>query len=164
MSGHPPEPAEAAGPPVTPGGRARARPRREAVLGAVAVGGVVGAEVRNGIGLAFPHPEGGWPWSTLSVNVSGCLLIGILLVVIVELVDAHPLVRPLLGVGVLGWYTTFSTFAVDTVQLAGAGHAGAAVAYAVATPVLAVLAVTAGAAATRGVAARRGAGRKGTRP
>lgn len=137
-------------------------PRAWAVLAAIAAGGLVGAEARYGVGLALPHADGTWPWSTLLINVSGGLLIGVLMVVILELVDPHPLVRPFLGVGVLGGYTTFSTFAVDTLALGRAGNVGLAVAYAVATPLFALLAVAIGAALARmagaGGGARGGAG------
>ena len=100
-----------------------AGPRLHAVLGAIAVGGVVGAEARYGLGVLLPHRADEWPWATLLTNVSGCLLIGVLMVVIVERIRPHPLVRPLLGVGVLGGYTTFSTYAVDTVAAVQAGRA-----------------------------------------
>ena len=119
------------------------------VLGAIAAGGVLGAEARYGIGVALPQDSGGWPWAILLINVSGCLLIGVLMVVITELVTPHRLVRPFLGVGVLGGYTTFSTYTVDVLTQAGAGHPGSAVAYLVLTPILAVLACAAGAEATR---------------
>jgi fluoride exporter len=59
-------------------------PRALAVLLAVALGGVLGAEARYGLGVALPHGVGGWPWSTLVVNASGCLLIGVLMVLITE--------------------------------------------------------------------------------
>ena len=124
------------------------------VLGVIAVGGVVGAEARYGIGVALPHGIGGWPWATLLINVSGCLLIGVLMVVITELVRPHRLARPFLGVGVLGGYTTFSTYTVDVLSLAEAGRPGPALAYFVLTPVVALLACAAGAGATR-LAARR---------
>lgn len=124
-------------------------PGRAAVLGAVALGGVVGAEARWGLGLAWPHGPAGFPVSTLVINVSGCLLMGVLMVLITERLRPHPLVRPLLGVGVLGGYTTFSTYAVEAVQAVDAGRAWTALGYVVATPVLAVLAVAAGAAAAR---------------
>ncbi len=126
-----------------------AGPRLHAVLGTVAVGGVVGAEARYGLGVLLPHRADEWPWATLLTNVSGCLLIGALMVVIVERIRPHPLVRPLLGVGVLGGYTTFSTYAVDTVTAVHAGRAGLAVLYAVATPLLALVAVAIGTTATR---------------
>ena len=129
--------------------REAAGPRLHAVLGAIAVGGVVGAEARYGLGVLLPHRADEWPWATLLTNVSGCLLIGVLMVVIVERVRPHPLVRPLLGVGVLGGYTTFSTYAVDTVAAVQSGRVVLAVLYAVATPLLALVAVAIGTTAIR---------------
>jgi fluoride exporter len=131
-----------------------AAPRRAAVLAVIAVGGVVGAEARYGLGVAIPHDPGHWPWATLLINVSGCLLIGVLMVVLLELTRPHPLARPLLGVGVLGGYTTFSTYATDALTLLQDGHPAAAVGYFLLTPVLAVAAVAAGMGATRAVARR----------
>jgi CrcB protein len=125
------------------------------VLGAIAVGGVLGAEARYGLSLAVPHVPGAWPWSTLLTNVSGCVLIGALMVLITERWRAHPLIRPLLGVGVLGGYTTFSAYAADAVAMTRAGAVGPALGYVLATPVLAVLGVAAGALLTRRVAGER---------
>ncbi|MGH4024025.1 MAG: fluoride efflux transporter CrcB [Pseudonocardiaceae bacterium] len=134
------------------------------MVGAVAAGGVLGAEARFGLAVALPHGAGGWPWSTLLINVSGCLLIGVLMVTITELTSPHRLIRPFLGVGVLGGYTTFSTYSVEFLQLLGADRAGPALAYLVVTPLAALAAVWAGAAATRAVSRvplprRRGVGR-----
>ena len=92
------------------------------VLAAIAIGGVLGAEARYGLGVAIPHAAGQWPWATFLTNASGCLLIGVLMVVILELSTPHPLVRPLLGVGVLGGYTTFSTYNVDTLEATARSH------------------------------------------
>jgi CrcB protein len=72
------------------------QPRLSAVVAAVAVGGVVGAEARYGLASALPHAPGEWAWSTLTANVTGCLLIGVLMVLITERLRTHPLVRPLL--------------------------------------------------------------------
>ncbi|MDF3049128.1 MAG: hypothetical protein K0R87_766 [Pseudonocardia sp.] len=108
----------------------------------------------------MPHAADGWPWSTLLVNISGCLLIGVLMVLVTERFRAHPLARPLLGIGVLGGYTTFSTYAVDAVVAADSGGIDVAVASIVATPLLALLAllaVTVGAATTRALVPGRGA-------
>jgi fluoride exporter len=127
----------------------RAQPGLPAVVTAVAVGGVVGAEARYGVAVALPHAPGAWPWSTLVANVTGCVLIGVLMVLVTERFRAHPLVRPLLGVGVLGGYTTFSTYTADVLAGFGAGRAGLALLYLVVTPVLAVAAAAAGVAATR---------------
>lgn len=121
------------------------------VLGAIAAGGVLGSEARYGLGLALPHTPAQWPTATLLINTSGCLLIGVLMVLITEAVEPHRLVRPFLGVGVLGGYTTFSTYSVDLVALLDGGRPGAALGYLVVTPVVALAAVWAGSAATRAV-------------
>jgi fluoride exporter len=83
------------------------------------------------------------------VNTSGCLLIGILLVVVLEITQPHPLVRPFLGTGVLGGHTTFSTASVDVQQLIDAGHAALALTYLGATLGAALLATWSGMTAAR---------------
>ena len=140
----------------SPGRRQRPVPRRHgtAVLGVIAAGGVLGAATRYGVAVALPAAPGRVPWSTLLVNVSGCLLIGALMVLIVDVWTAHPLVRPFLGVGVLGGYTTFSTAVVDVQQLITAGRPGIALGYLVGTAVAAMAAVALGVALTRSVALR----------
>jgi fluoride exporter len=102
-------------------------------IAAVSAGGALGALARWGIGLAWPAPHGTFPTATLVINVVGCLLMGVLVVHVAEVREAHPLVRPFLGVGVLGGFTTFSTFAVDTQQLLLTGHLGVAFGYLFAT-------------------------------
>ena len=125
-------------------------PSRARVLVAVSAGGVLGAEARYLLGTAFPAEPGTWPWTTFWINVTGCLLIGVLYTVLSELVaDPHPLLRPSLGVGVLGGYTTFSTWSVETVQLVDRGSYGTALGYAVVSPVTAVLACALAVALTR---------------
>ena len=133
-------------------------PRRQlswnpAVLAAIAAGGVLGAEARYGLSVLMPHEPGQWPLATWLTNVSGCFLIGILMVVITELTSPHRLVRPFLGVGILGGYTTFSTAMVDVQQMALAGHGGAALGYMLATVTAAVAAAFAGVTLTRASAA-----------
>jgi fluoride exporter len=78
------------------------------------------------------------------VNVSGCLLIGLLMVSIVQVRRPHRLVRPFLGVGLLGGYTTFSTYAVETQRLIQAGDPRMAFVYFGGTVVGALLAVQVG--------------------
>jgi CrcB protein len=133
----------------------RQRPRSWDVLAAIAAGGVLGAEARYAVSLVLPHSGGQWPWATWLVNVSGCLLIGVLMVVVTELTSPHRLARPFLGVGVLGGYTTFSTAMVDVQQLALAGRAGVALGYLLATLAAAVLATFTGAALARAATQRR---------
>ena len=111
---------------------------------AAAAGGVLGALARWGVGEALPSRAGSWPWATLAVNLTGCLLLGLLAAALFARHPASPWLRPFLGTGVLGGYTTFSTFAVDAVQLADAGRAGAAAGYVVASVVGGVLAAAAG--------------------
>ena len=132
-----------------PAQRAETRPRQWDLLVAIAAGGVLGAEARYGVGEALPHRAGQFPWSTVLINVSGCLLIGVLMVLLLELTSPHRLLRPFLGVGVLGGFTTYSTFAVDARQLIAAHEAGRALAYIAVTLVGCMLAVLAGTIAAR---------------
>lgn len=119
----------------------------------VAAGGVLGALCRYGLGLAVPAAPGHFPWTTFWINVSGCALIGILVVLVTEgWPGAHPLLRPFLGTGVLGGYTTFSTYIVDVTRL---GFTVTALAYLVGTLVAALLATYAGVLGTRLVLRRR---------
>jgi CrcB protein len=124
-----------------------------AVLAAIAAGGVLGAEARYGLGVLFPHAPGEWPWATWLINISGCFLIGMLMVILAERTSPHRLIRPFLGVGILGGYTTFSTAMVDVQQMALAGHGGAALGYLMATVTAAVAAAFAGVTLTRAAAA-----------
>lgn len=136
-----------------PADRAELTAHPAAVLGTIAAGGVLGALARAGLQAAFPHPPTGFPWATFGVNVAGCLLIGVLMAVITAR-PVGPLVRPFLGVGVLGGFTTFSTYVVDVQTAVAAGAPGTALAYLSATLVGALPAVWTGDAAARRVLAR----------
>jgi fluoride exporter len=136
---------------------ARARPPRgqgAAVL-AVSVGGGLGAAARYGAGLLWPAAgPGAFPLTTLGINAVGCALIGVLMVLVAERPASapnrpRPLLRPFLGTGVLGGFTTFSTYAVDIERLAEGGHAATALAYLAATLTAALLSVWAAATLTR---------------
>jgi CrcB protein len=126
--------------------------RSPRVLAAISAGGVLGASARYGVGVALPTPHGGLPVATLLVNTTGCLLIGVLMVLIVDVWTAHPLVRPFLGVGVLGGYTTFSSATVEAQELLTAGRPGLALGYLVGTAVAALAAVQLGVVLTRAIA------------
>ncbi|MER7013081.1 CrcB family protein [Saccharopolyspora sp. NPDC000359] len=127
-------------------GKARTRPAWD-VLAVVGAGGAVGAVLRYGAYLTWPGPL-----STLLVNVVGCAAIGVLMLVITDLVTAHRLVRPFLGVGVLGGFTTFSTYVADAVHLVLDGRPALALAYLTGTVLACLLAVAAGLLAARSVA------------
>lgn len=133
------------------------RPERTpwSVLAVISAGGALGALARYGIGYALPPSPGGFPWATFTINVTGCLLIGALMVLVNGVWNGHRLVRPFLGVGVLGGYTTFSTYVVDIQRLVNHGSAGIALAYLAGTLVAALLAVYAGASLTRLAMRRR---------
>ena len=85
------------------------------IVGVVALGGIIGSLARYGLAEAIPHAPGAFPWATFVTNVLGCFAIGVLLTRLTP--RSHPLLRPFLGTGVLGGFTTFSTFAVDTEKL-----------------------------------------------
>jgi CrcB protein len=137
-----------------------------AALAAASVGGVIGALARYGIGLAAPYRGAGFPWATFAVNVSGCFLIGVLMVLVTEVWPGQRLLRPFVGTGVLGGYTTFSTYIVDIQHLLGSGvstgtdvgTARIALVYLVATLAGALLAVQVGITGAR-LALPRPAGR-----
>jgi CrcB protein len=82
-----------------------------------AIGGALGALARWAVAEAFPSAPGGWPWGTLLVNLTGCFLLGGLFAVLAARFPEPSWARPLFGVGVLGGYTTYSTFAVEVVDL-----------------------------------------------
>jgi CrcB protein len=123
----------------------------------VSMGGALGALARWALETAAPASPGGFPWTTFAINVAGALLMGVLVVVVTEVRQAHPLVRPFLGVGVLGGFTTFSSYAVEAQQLLAGRHLATAGLYLIAT----VLAVLAAVALAMAVTRRVGTGRFG---
>ncbi|GAA0624618.1 CrcB family protein [Streptomyces crystallinus] len=131
------------------------------VLAVISAGGALGASARYGLALAWPVHGGGFPWPTLLINVLGCALIGVLMPLISEGGrGAHPLVRPFLGVGVLGGFTTFSTYAVEVARLLARQQPGLAMAYAAGTLLGALGAVALAAAATRRALGARAGGER----
>lgn len=99
------------------------------------IGGALGAGGRYGVGLALSAWLGTvFPWGTLAVNLIGGLAIGILAGILARGGDTE-LFRLLLGVGVLGGFTTFSAFSLDIVALIERGHAVSALGYVAASVV-----------------------------
>jgi fluoride exporter len=118
-------------------------------LAVISLGGVLGALARVGLWTVFPRHPGVFDWPTLGINVAGCALIGGLMTAITEIRHAPRLTRPFLGVGVLGGFTTFSTYIVDAQRDIAVGAARTGLAYLAVTLVAALLAVYAGASVTR---------------
>jgi CrcB protein len=132
---------------------------RASVLVVIAVGGALGSLARYGLGSALARPADDWPLATLLVNASGCLLIGALMAVLAARDRPHPLLRPFLGVGVLGGFTTFSGVAVETQGLLRADRPVVALTYYAGTLVAALLAVRLGRAAAAPLARPAAGGR-----
>lgn len=132
------------------------------LLSVIALGGVLGAWARYGMSQWFPHEPDKWPTSTLLVNISGCFLLGALMITLLDLTNPHPLLRPFLGIGVLGGYTTFSTASVEVQQLITDNRVGVALLYMATSATSALVAVGLGVAVMR-VAGRLRDGRRDRR-
>jgi len=126
---------------------------REVLL--VAIGGGIGASLRHLVGVAAIRVMGvGFPWGTLTVNVLGSFAMGLLVAILARYgpdAGAREL-RLLLGVGVLGGFTTFSSFSLDAGVLYEGGHATTAALYVVGSVVLGLAALFAGLGLVRWVA------------
>ena len=88
-------------------------------------GGIAGTLARALVVEALPHDPGQWPWATLLVNVAGAFVLG--------LVAARGFGRALIGQGLCGALTTFSTFQLELLQMLDEGRTGLALAYAAAS-------------------------------
>jgi len=117
---------------------------RPDVLAVIALGGIVGATARYGLARALPTSPGRFPWATFWTNMSGSFVLGFLLVVLLDRARSHRLLRPFLATGILGAYTTMSTYLVETAVLIKDGHATVGVAYALASVVVGLLLAFAG--------------------
>jgi CrcB protein len=119
----------------------------------ILIGGMAGTVVRASLEAAAPAALGGWPWTTFWINLVGSALLAVL----VESLAAHDdsgwrrSVRLGVGTGVLGGFTTYSTFSVETVSLLTQGHGVLAVTYALTSPLLGIAAAVAVIAVVRRV-------------
>jgi CrcB protein len=113
--------------------------RRE--LAAVFVGGALGTLARAALEtVAAPEP-GHWPWPTFAVNILGAFLLGYFTTRLLERLPVSSYRRPLLGTGVCGGLTTFSTMQVEIIRMLEQHHYGLAVGYAVVSIVAGLLAL-----------------------
>ncbi len=119
----------------------------------VAAGGALGSLARYGLsGWIHSRTQGGFPYGTLAVNVLGCLAIGAALHFIQDRQTLGPNARLFLTIGILGGFTTFSSFGYETVQLASGGQWGAAAANVLGNVVLGLGAVWLGWTGARALA------------
>lgn len=125
------------------------------LLAAVALGGALGATARYAATQLWPTPDSGFPWTTLVTNAVGCFAIGVLMALLSWGRAGHRLLRPFLGTGLLGSFTTFSAYALDVRTLVE-GAPGAGVAYLALSPLVAIVAVSLAVWGTRAATRRWG--------
>lgn len=147
------------------GGRRRAGLGREVrarwdVLLVIGLGGALGSVARWALVRELPPEPRAIPWATFAENVSGGLVLGAFMVLALQVWPTRRYLRPFVGVGVLGGWTTFSTYALDTRDLLAAGAPGTALGYLAGTLVAGLVAVWAGVAMMRGLVAAAGSRRR----
>jgi CrcB protein len=112
---------------------------------AVAVGGALGSFSRYSVDRLIERRVASvFPWSTFTINITGCLVVGALVAALVDRHNTPEWLRVGLVMGVLGGYTTFSTFGQESYELLRGGHAGVGAVYALGSLVVGVLAVALG--------------------
>ena len=120
---------------------------------AIALGGALGSVMRHAVGLWVQRGIPGFPWGTFVINVTGSCLLGFLAKALGG-DTVNPSLRAALTIGLCGGYTTFSTFSFETMRLIEEGFAARAATYVIASVVLSLLAIFAGAALARVVVGR----------
>jgi fluoride exporter len=118
-----------------------ASPRDYRELAAVFVGGALGTVTRTGLSVAVAADPARWPWPTFAVNIVGAFMLGYFTTRLLERLPLSSYRRPLLGTGVCGGLTTFSTMQVETLKMIEHQHYGLAVGYTCASVVLGLVAV-----------------------
>ena len=123
-------------------------------LAAVFAGGALGTVARTGLSLLVAADPGRWPWPTFTVNIVGAFLVGYFTTRLLERLPLSSYRRPLLGTGLCGGLTTFSTMQVETLQMIEYRHYGLAAGYTCASIVFGFLAVYLATALVRRVPVR----------
>ncbi len=124
-------------------------------LAAVFAGGALGALARAALNTFATRDPASWPWSTFTVNIVGAFLVGYFTTRLLERLPLSSYRRPLLGTGLCGGLTTFSTMQVETLKMIEHGHWVLAASYTISSIVLGLLAVYLATALVRRVRVRR---------
>lgn len=115
-------------------------------------GGALGSGARHLVNISFGSwRDGGFPWATLTVNIVGCFLMGLLIGTLVLRFDDSTELRTFFATGILGGFTTFSAFSMDFAQLAQRGDLALGLIYVAVSVIVSIAAVFAGLAVTRAV-------------
>lgn len=122
---------------------------------AVFLGGAIGTVARAGIETIVAPDPGHWPWPTFAVNIVGAFLLGYFTTRLLERLPVSGYRRPLLGTGVCGGLTTFSTMQVETLKMIEHRHYGLAAGYLGASVAAGLVAVYLATALVRRVRVRR---------
>jgi CrcB protein len=155
--------------PAAPAGRAGraapAPPRRQGrragprtdwrEIAAIFAGGAAGTLLRAVLAEAFPHPATAWPWPTFAVNIAAAFLLGYFVTRLQERLPLSAWRRPLLGTGLCGGLSTFSTMQAEILEMLGAHAWGLAAGYAAASIAAGYAAVHLATAMVRRVRVRR---------
>jgi fluoride exporter len=110
-------------------------------LAAVFAGGAVGTVARGALGTLAPADPARWPWPTFTVNIVGAFLLGYFTTRLLERLPLSSYRRPLLGTGLCGGLTTFSTMQVETLNMLQHRHYALAAGYTAASVVAGLIAV-----------------------
>ena len=129
--------------------RIRTRRSQLVILAALGCGGLLGSVARYAVSVAIPIANGQFPWNTFIINVTGSAVLGFLLILLIEQFPRGRLVRPFIGTGVIGAYTTFSTFEVNALLLFREHHLMTGVSYVVASLLAGLLAMWLGMSGAR---------------
>jgi fluoride exporter len=122
-------PAPPPGPPEARPGRRRLPRIERREVAAIFAGGALGTLVRAGLAEAFPHPATAWPWPTFVVNIVAAFLLGYFVTRLQERLPLSSYRRPLLGTGLCGGLSTFSTMQVEILNMLDAHAWGLAIGY-----------------------------------
>ena len=144
MTESPDAPAPTATDVFTEAGARRRTGRAWRVTAVVGLGGGIGSVLRYLLGQAVPVPPHGFPWGTFAGNLSGSLVLGLLMVYILQVWPPRRYLRPFVCVGVIGGFTTFSTYVNEVRDLAAAGLWSRADAYALSSLVAGLAALWCG--------------------